>query len=114
MKDLTDRQKLAHEGARDTIKHLVTLTTASIGILLVIFKDLVGADARPPTSLWWTFAVFGVSSLAGLLALQSLTGNIETQESPSIYCGNVVVFVAAQVLGFVAGLVLAVATVAAS
>ena len=112
MRDLTEREKLANEAGRDTVKHLVTLATASIGVLLAVFKALLGeTDKDVPWQLWAAFACFGASCLGGMLALQSLTGNLEKREEPSNYSGNVVGFQGAQVLGFVAGLALAVASI---
>ncbi len=109
MKDLTERQKLAHDGARDAVKHLVTLATASVGILIAIFKDLIGVSAATPApeTLWWSIMLFGGSVLVGSFALQCLTGNLEKRDSPTIYEGNVVFFVVLQILSFVGALVLA-------
>ena len=109
MTDITERQKLAHEGARDTVKHLITLSTASIGVLIAIFKDLIGVSASDPapTTLWLSVILFGVSALSGALSLQCLTGNLEKRSEISIYAGNVVVFTGIQSLCFVIALVLA-------
>lgn len=103
--DVSDRAKLAHDAARDTVKHLITLSTAAVGILIAIFKDLLGSPTSVPMLLWLSILFFGLSSLCGLFSLQSLTGNLEKKDQPTIYDPNVKVFVTLQILIFVAAVV---------
>jgi len=107
MRDLKEREKVAHEFARDSIKHLVTLATASIGILIAIFKDLLGAGVNfsMPQCLWWAILLFGGSVLFGSFGLNSLTGNVEKKKRPTIYDSNVKWFVVLQIICFVLALV---------
>ena len=106
--ELTERQKLAQQSARDTVKHLLTLTTASAGVLIAIFRDLIGVDTdnQAPALLWVAFGAFALSLLFGLGALQALTGNLERRPEPSIYQGNVTLTVGLQVVFFVLAVLL--------
>jgi hypothetical protein len=114
---LGDRTKAAFEGARDTCKQILTLTTAILALTVSFKKDIIsGRGSLWLISLSWT--AFLLSVLFGIAALLSLTGSIdpkvvmdeETRAQPrdalgrSIYRPNIRVSFFLQLLLFVVGL----------
>ena len=102
---LDDKTKEAHAAARDSIKHVITLSTAAIGILVALFKDILGTG-EANWLLWASILCFGVGSLFGTASLLCMAGNLEKKSEPTIYEFNVLVFAVPQVILFAGGMVL--------
>lgn len=117
---MDDRTKKAFDFAADSIKQLLTLSTAIIALTITFSKDLVGTVPKEDKLiLTLAWVGFFLSILFGIGALLALTGtleprkiekNVEEKQNPqvpaSIRGGNVTVLAGLQILTFLAALIL--------
>lgn len=73
---LGERTKAAFEGARDTCKQILTVTTAVL-TLTVAFKKDIASSGQWQWLLPASWATFVLSVLFGVAALLSLTGSLD-------------------------------------
>lgn len=73
---LGERSKAAFEGARDTCKQILTVTTAVLA-LTVAFKKDIALSGHWQWLLPASWAMFVLSVLFGVAALLSLTGSLD-------------------------------------
>lgn len=75
---MKENQKKSFDFAADTTKQLITLATAIITLTVTFSKDIIGVgDNSPKTLLVWTWAIFILSILFGILTLMALTGTLQ-------------------------------------
>lgn len=95
------RIEKAFDFAQESTKQLITLATAVIALTITFLTDVVKtAPAGSAPFLKAAWVLYLLSIVFGIFTLLSLTGNLEKEESPSIYRGNIVVFSMSQVLSF--------------
>lgn len=100
----------AFDFAQETVKQLIALATGIVALTITFLKDLASTapqDARDTLTFAWI--AYFVSVVAGCVALQTLTGNLERPKvpnNPSIYASNITIPMAVQLVAFGAGLAL--------
>ncbi|MDQ3622268.1 MAG: hypothetical protein M3463_07245 [Verrucomicrobiota bacterium] len=110
---MDDQRQKAFDFAQEVSKQLITLATAVIAVSLTFGADIATcATGNARSFLIWSWSLLLVSLVFGLWTLMALAGNLETASAssttPSIRTANVTIPAVAQILLFLAGLVLAV------
>jgi len=78
---MEENQKKAFDFAADTTKQLIGISTGIIALMVTFSKDIVGDPANSPkTLLAWTWGLFIVSIIFGILTLMALTGTLQPQK----------------------------------
>ncbi|UOB18476.1 hypothetical protein [Abyssalbus ytuae] len=72
----TNEQK-AFDFAADTIKQLITLSTAIIALTITFSNDIVGANISNSSSIYWAWGLFLASVIFGIWTLMALTGTLQ-------------------------------------
>jgi hypothetical protein len=113
MPDLEARLAKAFELAAETVKQLLGLATAVLGVTATFAKDIVPTstvDAKRTLAAGWIMLL--LSLLCGVAALMNMSGQLGSSKvkSPNIYASGVKVFVASQMVIFVLGMSLIVAS----
>lgn len=68
----------AFDFASDTTKQLINISTAIIALMVTFSKDIIGETKNIHTGLLiWTWAIFIVSIIFGVLTLMALTGTLQ-------------------------------------
>lgn len=107
---MDERISKAFDAAQDTIKQLITIASAVVGAMVTFagngsttFIDLKTAGWPAPVSIVLLLLSIG----AGLAALMNLTGAIGNTKihTPTPYQPGIRIFVIAQVVTFVSGMV---------
>ena len=109
---MNDQTKAALVSAADTTKQLITLSTGLLGLEIAFLKDFVRQPSRLDAfiikSSW---ILLSVSIAMGITALMALTGSLAQEREPcqrSIYNSNVKRPIIAQIVSFLASIVLSV------
>ena len=75
---MEENKKKAFDFAADLTKQLITLSTAIITITVTFSKDIIGViDDSNKYLLLFSWIVFIISILLGLMTLMALTGNLD-------------------------------------
>ena len=109
-RELTARAEKAFAFAQETAKQLITLSAAFFAVTLTFLKDIAPKGTGGTTWLHFSWAAFLLSTVFGIAALMTLTGNLERPQDPerdSIYSSNIKVFAGGQALLFILALILA-------
>ena len=109
MPDLDPRLAKAFELATETVKQLLGLATAVLGVTATFAKDIVPAssvDAKHWLTAGWV--VLLVSLVCGVAALMNMSGQLGhgAIRDPDIYAPGVRICVVAQMVVFVTGMTL--------
>ena len=109
--DAEERNKLAFSLAGDSVKQVLTLSSAMLAFTVTFSTDVTeGATAADERWLWATWALLAVSILAGVVTLLSLVGVLGSPDStPDVYADGVRKVAGAQMLAFAAALIAAAA-----
>jgi hypothetical protein len=71
----------AFDFASETTKQLVTIATGIIALMVTFSKDVVGENySSEKTLLFWTWGIFILSILFGVLTLMALTGTLQPKK----------------------------------
>jgi hypothetical protein len=106
--DFTPRAEKAFSFAQEVAKQLITLSTGIFAITLTFLKDAAGPHPSGKSFLEIAWGCYLVSIVCGVLLLMALAGNLERPQSTtdSIYSRNIKLFACAQIILFLAALVL--------
>lgn len=119
----TDEKKIkAFDFAADTTKQLISILTGIIALMVTFSKDIVGSSINSKGLLAWTWSIFILSIIFGVLTLMALTGtlqpikkakkeNEQTEEEEielNINNGNIRILSLLQVVTFVGAIILTV------
>ncbi len=75
---MKENQKKSFDFAAETTKQLITISTAIITLTVTFSKDILGgAENAPRNLLVWTWAIFIVSIICGVMTLMTLTGTLQ-------------------------------------
>ncbi len=113
MPDLDPRHAKAFEVAAETVKQLLALATAVLGVTATFAKDIVPASkASAKLTLTGGWVLLLLSLLCGVAALMNMSGQLGNSdiEKPNIYARGIVVCVASQMGIFVVGMTLIIAS----
>jgi hypothetical protein len=94
--------------ASDTVKQILTLSTAILTLTVTFAKDyLMQKSRKVPWPLATSWICFLISVVGGVWALMALTGELGKDElaSPTIWGANVIIPACVQCLSFLFGLV---------
>ncbi len=110
---MDERLKKAFDFAADGAKQLITLATGLIALTISFQKDILSNKllATPKLLMKCSWSLYILSLFFGLWTLFALTGSLEPKTSnlsPSTRGVNVVFPAVAQILMFIAGLILTV------
>ena len=104
--EVTDRKKLALTFASDSIKQVLTLSTAILTFTVTFSKDI--AKNATDSDLFWlraSWLLLGLAVITGVLALLALTGLLgQPGGLPNIYTASAQIPAAVQMLAFGAAL----------
>jgi NADH:ubiquinone oxidoreductase subunit 6 (subunit J) len=116
MENETDEKKIkAFDFAADTTKQLISISTGIIALMVTFSKDIVGNSINSKGLLAWTWGIFILSIIFGVLTLMALTGTLqpikkENEENEEIELdinnGNIRLLSFLQVLTFVGAIIL--------
>lgn len=74
----TDEKKIkAFDFAADTTKQLISISTGIIALMVTFSKDIVGNSINSKGLLAWTWGIFILSIIFGVLTLMALTGTLQ-------------------------------------
>lgn len=97
----------AFEFAQDTVKQLITLSTAIISLTVTFSKDIISSpNADQQSLLLSSWIMFLLSILFGVCTLCTLAGSLESSPNPRIYQGNIRIPSILQILCFLIALIL--------
>ena len=87
---MEERNKKSFDFAQETTKQLLTLATGVLALTITFRKDIV-KDASEAAQTWLEVAwiLFLVSTIAGVLTLGALSGNLDKKAEPSIYAHGI-------------------------
>ena len=81
-----DRSKKAFDIATEAVKQVITLSTGVLALTITFSKDLLPSTTSHDTKLIlvaaWVFYLLAIVS--GVATLQLITGEISTEDSPSV------------------------------
>ena len=78
---MKENQKKAFDFAADTTKQLIGISTGIIALMVTFSKDIVGnSEGSPKMLLAWTWGIFILSIVSGILTLMALTGTLQPQK----------------------------------
>ena len=108
---MTEESKKAFDFAADLTKQLITLATGIVAIMITFITN----DNYSNPNRWllgFSWLIFGLSILAGIGALMTMTGTLQPkipnpQNEPSIYTGNIRFLSGVQITLFLVAIVLA-------
>lgn len=121
---MKENEKKAFDFAADTTKQLIGISTGIIALMVTFSKDIIGNNIVSPKSLLaWTWGIFIVSIVFGVLTLMALTGTLQPMKKESkdevpenkpeptnieldINNGNIRLFSSLQILFFLIAIVL--------
>ncbi len=115
---MDDQIKKAFDFASDSTKQLITLSTAILALTITFHKDvLLNAGSGSPLILTWAWIVYLISICLGIATLLALTGTLDPikkaqngSSTASIQGTNIRLLSAFQILSFLAGTSLVVAS----
>lgn len=105
-----DRRKLAVTQATDSVKQVLTLSTAILTLTIAFSKD-VTTNAVPSDRVWLYlgWVLLAVAVVFGVLSLLSITGQLGTyNQDPDVYANPIKAMAAIQMISFGLALVLVV------
>lgn len=83
---MEDNQKKAFDFAADTTKQLIGISTGIIALMVTFSKDIIGSSiASQKVLLAWTWAIFILSIVFGILTLMALTGTLQPMKRGSAH-----------------------------
>jgi hypothetical protein len=109
---VSDEITKAFDFAADLCKQLITLATGIIALTITFFKDVAPTGSENARSwLFWSWAIFLISVVAGILHLMALTGILDQTgakkpEPITIRCGSATLFSRIQIVSFGLALIL--------
>lgn len=75
---MLENEKKAFDFAADTTKQLITIATGIIALMVTFSKDVIGETKNSHiTLLLWTWGLFIVSIIFGVVTLMALTGTLQ-------------------------------------
>ena len=97
----------AFDFAQEVTKQLITLATGIIAITITFLTDVADLGGNIG-ALKWAWIFYLISVIFGILALLSMSGNLErprADKGPSIYAPNIVLGSLGQIVFFAVGLI---------
>lgn len=86
---MKENEKKAFDFAADTTKQLIGISTGIIALMVTFSKEIIGSStASPKILLAWTWGIFIVSIIFGILTLMALTGTLQPIKKEPIQEGN--------------------------
>jgi hypothetical protein len=107
LKELSGRAEKAFDFAQDLTKQLITLATGTIALTITFLHDLAAnASTTAIRFLEFGWVSYGASIILGIATLMHLTGNLESENEPSIYRGTIKTTSIIQIVLFLLGVAL--------
>ncbi len=111
---MDEQAKIAFSSAAEIPKQLITLATGLLGLEITFLKDILSplhgdlTHTHPQGLLYWSWILLLVSIVAGVWSLMAITGTLGAEKTPvakDIYSPNITLAMIAQIIVFLAGLV---------
>jgi hypothetical protein len=97
MKSQTEK---AFDFAADTVKQLITLATGIIALTITFSKDFLGDTEEGRGLLMWSWGLYLISIIFGIVTMLALTGILGRRKDDSIYSPNVRLLAGGQIVSF--------------